>query len=108
MNFDEYQEQARATAIYDKKYAILYPTLGIAGESGEVAEKIKKVYRDNDGVVSEEKKKEITKELGDILWYIANLASDLNISLELIAFTNIEKLNSRKERGVLQGSGDNR
>lgn len=108
MNFYEYQEQARATAIYADKVKVIYPALGLPGEVGEVCEKIKKVYRDNDGVFTDEKVNEIKKELGDVLWYVANLSADLNISMQEVAEMNIAKLNSRKERGVLQGSGDNR
>lgn len=108
MNFNEYQEKARATAVYSKKLKVVYPTLGLPGETGEVCEKIKKVYRDDDGVFTPEKVNEIKKELGDVLWYVANLSSDLDISMQEVAEMNIEKLYSRKERGVLQGSGDNR
>ena len=109
MNFKEYQKAARSTAIYPKEFAVIYPTLGLAGEAGEVCEKIKKRIRDWDcdfstGVF----KAEITKELGDITWYIANLATDLGISFEDIAAVNIAKLQSRKERHVIQGGGDNR
>ncbi|MFA5431788.1 MAG: nucleoside triphosphate pyrophosphohydrolase family protein [Candidatus Paceibacterota bacterium] len=109
MTFQEYQDEARKTAIYpNKDNNFVYPTLGLAGEAGEVAEKIKKVIRDGNGIVSEEKKVEITKELGDVLWYVANLAKELGISLEEVAQKNIEKLQSRQQRGELQGSGDNR
>jgi NTP pyrophosphatase (non-canonical NTP hydrolase) len=109
MTFQEYQEEARKTAIYpNRDNNFIYPTLGLVGEAGEVAEKIKKVIRDDDGVVSEEKKAEVTKELGDVLWYIANLSKELNISLEEVASKNIEKLQSRQQRGELHGSGDNR
>jgi NTP pyrophosphatase (non-canonical NTP hydrolase) len=108
MNFNEYQEKARGTAIYSNKVKVLYPALGLPGETGEVCEKIKKVYRDNDGIFTPEKVNEIKKELGDVLWYVANLSADLNISMQEVAEMNIDKLNSRKERGVLQGSGDNR
>ncbi|MFA5754741.1 MAG: nucleoside triphosphate pyrophosphohydrolase family protein [Candidatus Paceibacterota bacterium] len=109
MTFQEYQEEARKTAIYPNKDSnFIYPTLGLVGEAGEVAEKIKKVIRDDDGVVSEEKRAEVTKELGDVLWYIANLSKELSISLEEVASKNIEKLQSRQQRGELHGSGDNR
>jgi len=109
MTFEEYQAEARKTAIYpNKDNNYIYPTLGLVGEAGEVAEKIKKVIRDNEGVVSEEKKEEIIKELGDVLWYIANLSKELGISLEEVANKNIEKLISRQQRGELHGSGDNR
>jgi len=109
MTFEEYQIKARQTAIYpNKDNNFIYPTLGLVGEAGEVAEKMKKVLRDNDGVISEEKREEITKELGDVLWYIANLSKELNISLEDVAQKNIEKLQSRQQRNELHGSGDNR
>ncbi|HPM38838.1 MAG TPA: nucleoside triphosphate pyrophosphohydrolase family protein, partial [Candidatus Pacearchaeota archaeon] len=101
--------KARQTAIYpNKDNNFIYPTLGLVGEAGEVAEKMKKVLRDNDGVISEEKREEITKELGDVLWYIANLSKELNVSLEDVAQKNIEKLQSRQQRNELHGSGDNR
>src|SRR5512139_3289251 len=103
MTFEEYQKAARATAIYPTEYAIVYPTLGLCGESGEVAERIKKLIRDR--VASEEVRTRIVLELGDVLWYIANLASDMDISLETIAASNVEKLHSRKERNTLHGSG---
>jgi len=109
MNFEEYQTKSRRTALYpDIGKNFIYPTLGLAGESGEVAEKIKKVLRDKAGIVDEETKEMITKELGDVLWYVAQLASELGLSLDEIAENNIIKLASRLERGVLQGSGDNR
>ena len=109
MTFKEYQEEARKTAIYPNLGSnFIYPTLGLAGEAGEVAEKIKKVLRDNNGMVSEEKKQELTKELGDVLWYIANLSVELNLSMEDVALKNLEKLKSRQERNELHGSGDNR
>ena len=108
MDFSNYQSQARQTAIYPTEAAIFYPSLGLAGEAGEQANKVKKILRDDKGVVTKEKKKEIGKEIGGVLWYAANLASDLGLNLDEIARENIEILNSRKERGVLQGSGDNR
>ena len=106
MNFKEYQQRANATAIYDSKFSILYPTLGLAGEAGEVADKVKKIIRDNKSVVNE--RVEIAKELGDVLWYLAAVSRDIGVSLEDVAQMNIEKLESRKERGTLQGNGDNR
>lgn len=105
--FDQYQKDAKTTALY--KDRVVYPTLGLCGETGEVAEKIKKRLRDHEGNFdNEEFIQTVTKELGDVLWYVANLAADLNINLSLIAKTNIEKLASRKERNKLQGSGDER
>ena len=108
MEFDRYQQLARATKIYPEKYNIIYPTLKLAGEAGEVAEKVGKVLRDNNGEFSDEKIFEIAKELGDLCWYIANLASDLGLSLNTIAEQNIQKLIDRKVRNTLHGSGDNR
>lgn len=104
MTFDEYQQEAIATAIYPDEHKIVYPSLGLAGETGEVCEKIKKSIRDGYPVDVDD----VTKELGDVLWYIANIADDLGISLNHIANTNISKLKSRKARGVLSGNGDNR
>lgn len=111
MNFNEYQEKASQTAIYPNKNSIvglMYCTLGMSGEAGEVSERVKKLYRDHNGIVSEDIKKDITKELGDVLWYLSGIAKELNISLDDIATTNIEKLFSRKERNVLHEEGDNR
>ena len=104
MTFDEYQKFAKTTAIYPENCKITYPTLGLCGEAGEVAEKVKKKIRDGKPLII----KDVVKELGDVLWYLSTLASDLNVSLEDIAQTNVEKLTSRKERNKLQGSGDNR
>jgi NTP pyrophosphatase (non-canonical NTP hydrolase) len=106
MNFSEYQTKARITAIYPKGLSIIYPTLGLCGESGEVAEKVKKYFRDNTDLDS--LKFQVRKELGDVLWYISNIASDLNISLDDVAITNIDKLKDRVDRNMLHGSGDNR
>lgn len=109
MNFDEYQKKSRKTAIYpDKDRNFIYPTLGLMGESGEIAEKIKKVIRDKGGKIDEETRTELIKELGDVLWYLANLSTELGISLDKIAVTNIEKLLSRMQRDKLHGDGDNR
>ena len=108
MELNEYQKRALETAIYPSETKIVYPTLGITGEAGEVADKVKKVIRDNNGNFSEEKRFEIAKEVGDVLWYIDNLANDLGYTLEEIGEMNIKKLSSRKERGVLNGNGDNR
>jgi len=109
MNFEEYQEKSRKTAIYPNAGDnFVYPTLGLSGESGEVAEKIKKVIRDKNGVMDDESREMIEKELGDVLWYVSQLASELGLALDDIAQKNIEKLYSRLERGKLSGSGDNR
>ena len=106
--FDDYQKDCLKTAVYPEEYKVIYTTLGLAGEAGEVADKVKKIYRDDNGVISDDKKKEIAKEIGDVLYYTAALCSDLNISLSTVARMNIDKLFSRLERGVLQGNGDNR
>lgn len=109
MTFEEYQAHAKETAIYPNVgNNFVYPTLGLAGETGEVAEKIKKVLRDKKGVLNEATIAELSKELGDVLWYVAALASELSISLDKIAGDNVAKLKSRKDRGQLHGGGDNR
>ena len=108
MTLKEYQKAALTTAVYPDNYKIIYPALGMNGEAGEVADKVKKVIRDNNAAFSDEKKREIAKEIGDVMWYCATLANDLGYSLEEIGLMNIDKLQSRKERGMLGGSGDNR
>ncbi len=85
-----------------------YPALGLAGEAGEVAEHAKKAIRDDAGNVSDERRAAMSKELGDVLWYVAQLATELELSLEEIAAQNLEKLLSRQQRGVLSGDGDDR
>lgn len=109
MEFSKYQELARVTAVYPNRGSnIYYPALGLGGETGEVLEKIKKVMRDNDGVVTDEKKSELSKEIGDVLWYVSNLCSELDIDMGAVAQQNIDKLYDRMARNVLKGSGDNR
>ena len=108
LSLNEYQNKAIETAIYGEGSKIIYPTLGLTGEAGEVADKVKKVLRDNNGVFTDEKKLEIAKELSDTCWYIAALARDLGYTMEEICIINLEKLKSRQERGVIGGSGDNR
>jgi NTP pyrophosphatase (non-canonical NTP hydrolase) len=109
MTFAEYQQQSRVTAKYpDLGNNYVYPTLGLAGESGEVSEKIKKVIRDKGGVMDDETRQMIAKELGDVMWYVAQIATELNLSLDDVAKMNIEKLMSRLERNVISGNGDNR
>jgi len=108
-HFDLYQDAAEATALYpDKGDNLYYPTLGLAGEAGEVCEKVKKIMRDQKGYVTEENTEAISQELGDVLWYVAMVATELNMSLSAIAEDNMQKLKDRQERGVLQGSGDKR
>ena len=106
MNINEYQKQASETAIYKDK--LIYPTLGLAGEAGEIANTVKKILRDSSGNLQESVREDLIYELGDVLWYIAALATDLNVELSEVANKNIEKLNSRKNRGTIGGSGDNR
>ena len=108
MTFNDYQEKAVATAIYGAGNTIIYPALGLANEAGEVLGKIKKVLRDNNGEFTEETNKAIGAEIGDVLWYMAALCRDLNIQLDDVANSNIEKLLDRQKRNVIQGSGDNR
>jgi NTP pyrophosphatase (non-canonical NTP hydrolase) len=108
MLLNEYQEKALTTANYPESMRVIYPVLGLCGESGEVAEKVKKVIRDNNGDMDEKFNLEMKKELGDVLWYLSTVCSDLGFSLEEVARINIEKLESRQARGVIHGSGDNR
>lgn len=108
-DFSRYQADARQTATYpDIGSNAYYPVLGLCGEAGEVAEKVKKVMRDDAGHFSKTKRHEIAKELGDVLWYCAALASELDLDLGEIAQLNLDKLSSRKARGKIGGSGDNR
>lgn len=109
MDFREYQKKSRRTAIYpNRDNNFVYPVLGLAGEAGEVAEKIKKIIRDDGGLVTENKRQEIKKELGDVLWYVSQLATELKLDLDDVAFSNIVKLYSRLDRDMISGSGDNR
>jgi NTP pyrophosphatase (non-canonical NTP hydrolase) len=109
MNLNQYQTEALKTAVYPNMGSNFpYPALGLAGESGEVADKLKKVIRDNDGVLTDPVRDAVAKELGDVLWYVSVLAYELDYDLETIAANNLAKLASRQERGVLTGSGDNR
>lgn len=108
MELSEYQRLSRRTAEYPREAWLSYPALGLAGEAGEVAEHAKKTIRDDGGIVTDERRAAISKELGDVLWYVAQLASELELSLEEIAAENLEKLLSRQRRGVLSGSGDER
>jgi NTP pyrophosphatase (non-canonical NTP hydrolase) len=109
MTFSEYEHEAEKTALYPAKgNNIMYPTLGLVGEAGEVAEKIKKMIRDDDGILTPERREGVKKELGDVLWYIAALAREIDVTMEDIARANIEKLSSRKDRNKLNGDGDDR
>ena len=108
MTIQEYQNRALATAIYDAGDKIIYPGFGLSSEAGEVAGKIKQVLRDKRGFFDDNSKLELAKEIGDCLWYCNALANDIGYSLESIMELNIQKLESRKERNVIHGSGDNR
>ena len=109
MDLNQYQDKSRETARYPNLgNNAIYPTLGLAGEAGEVADKVKKVIRDKKGFFGAMEKQEIKLELGDVLWYIAQLSTELGFDLEEVAQSNLKKLSSRSERGKLSGSGDNR
>lgn len=109
MTLDEYQQAALSTATYNAERAVVYPTLGLTGEAGEVADKVKKVIRDHGADFgSEELRREIALELGDVLWYAATLAHDLGYTLDEVAALNVAKIRSRKARGAIHGSGDHR
>ena len=113
MDFNRYQELASEFDLFSKTEDLssvnfVEKVLGLTGEAGETADKVKKMLRDKGGVISEEDKNEVVKELGDVLWYLANIARYLDVSFEDVAKMNIEKLTSRKNRGVVHGSGDNR
>jgi NTP pyrophosphatase (non-canonical NTP hydrolase) len=113
LTLSDYQLTANETAIYPGSgeattEAIGYTVLGLVGEAGEIANSFKKAIRDENGIVTAEKAADLAAELGDVLWYAANLASELGYPLELIAKKNLQKLKSRQARGVIAGSGDNR
>jgi NTP pyrophosphatase (non-canonical NTP hydrolase) len=108
MDFRRYQKESRKTAIYpDLGKNVVYPVLGLVGETGEIAEKIKKYLR-GDKKLNFSFKADLEKEIGDVLWYMAQLVTELGLSMDSIASKNISKLKSREKRGVLKGSGDNR
>ena len=106
MIMDSYQRVARKSVIYPRKQKIIYPALGLAGEAGEVCEKVKKYLRQDYDL--DELKEKVEDELGDVLWYIANLATDLGLSLDNLAAKNLVKLHDRQNRNVIQGEGDDR
>ena len=109
MDFNEYQTKSRKTAKYPSiGHAVIYPTLGLVNEAGEVAGKVKKVFRDKDGEISAETRDALKAELGDVLWYLAQVATELGLTLDEIAEYNIAKLYDRLERGKIRGDGDNR
>lgn len=107
--FNQYQDFVIGMKRYPTNYSVIYPALGLAGEAGEVAEKVKKWVRDEGGeIMSLERKEAIALELGDPLWYIGALADDLGMTLQEIVDINVAKLSSRSARGVIHGDGDNR
>lgn len=108
MDLSEYQRRSRRTAEYPRAAWLAYPALGLAGEAGEVAEHAKKAIRDDGGVVAGARRAAMAAELGDVLWYVAQLASELGLDLDEIAQANLDKLASRQRRGVLSGDGDDR
>ena len=109
MRLSDYQRDSRRTATYPGAGAnLVYPTLGLAGAAGEVAETVKKLLRDDDGVLGDERRAALAGELGDVLWYVAQVATEAGLELEAIAEANLQKLLSRAQRGVLSGSGDER
>jgi NTP pyrophosphatase (non-canonical NTP hydrolase) len=108
MDFADYQKRAANLNLCPEEYKLLHSILGLAGEAGEVAEKFKKLYRDRRGVMDEAFKQSIKSEISDVLWYVSDLSSQMGFSLDEIAMHNIDKLESRRNRGKLHGSGDNR
>ena len=109
MDFKEYDDAAEVTAVYPNQgNNPIYPTLGLVGEAGEIAEKVKKMIRDDAGVLTEQRRQMLIKELGDVLWYLSALSRELGTSLEVVARTNIEKLQKRMDRNKIHGDGDNR
>ncbi|WP_320664514.1 nucleoside triphosphate pyrophosphohydrolase family protein [Prochlorococcus sp. MIT 1223] len=109
MNLNHYQHNSRRTALYpDLGNNPIYPTLGLAGEAGEVADKVKKILRDNNGIFDPDAKEAIKLELGDVLWYVAQLSSELGFELNDVAQANLDKLASRAKRGQISGDGDDR
>jgi NTP pyrophosphatase (non-canonical NTP hydrolase) len=109
MNFNDYQTKSRKTAGYPAiGHPVIYPALGLVNEAGEVAGKIKKIFRDHEGRISNETREALKAELGDVLWYLAQVATELDLELNEIAEHNIAKLYDRLERGKIRGEGDNR
>ena len=108
-DFNTYQTESRKTwGIIPMDHPIVYPTMGLMNEAGEVAGKIKKIFRDQNGQITEEDRQSLKNELGDVLWYLTQICTELGLTLEEVAETNITKIFSRQERGKLGGDGDNR
>lgn len=108
-HFNDYQRESRKTwGLIHTDHPIVYPTLGLANEAGEVAGKVKKIFRDKNGRISEEDRQALKGELGDVLWYLAQICTELDLTLEEVAEANLTKLFSRLERDTIKGDGDNR
>lgn len=108
-NFNSYQRQSRKTwNLVHTDHPIVYPTLGLVNEAGELAGKVKKIFRDKGGQISPEDREALKYELGDVLWYLAQIATELDLSLQEVAEANLEKLFSRLARGTIRGEGDDR
>ena len=108
-NFDVYQQESRKTwNEIPMDHSIVYPTMGMVNEAGEVAGKVKKIFRDRGGEITEADREALKQELGDVLWYMAQICTELNLSLQEVAEANLTKLFSRLERGQIKGDGDNR
>lgn len=108
-DLNSYQQQSRRTwSLIRTDHPIVYPTLGLTNEAGEVAGKIKKIFRDKGGQISEQDRQALKAELGDVLWYLAQICTELDLSLEEVAQANLQKLFSRLERGQIRGDGDSR
>ena len=107
IDFERYQKESRKTwSLVSTDHAIVYPTLGLVNEAGEVAGKIKKIFRDKGGVITEDDRAALKGELGDVLWYLAQICTELDLPLEEVATQNLSKLFDRLERGVIRGEGD--
>lgn len=108
-DFESYQRAAQRTGgPVATDHPIVYPTLGLVNEAGEVAGKVKKIFRDRQGVITEQDREALTLELGDVLWYLSELCTQLGVQLEDVAAANITKLRGRMERGTMAGDGDTR
>jgi len=108
LDFDKYQYLAMQTKKYPETAKLIYPTLGLAGEAGELANKVKKILRDDEGKITKERVQQIFDELGDCLWYVAAIADDLGVPLSHVAHANLQKLQKRASENKLKGDGDNR
>lgn len=108
-SWGDYQQQSRKTwGLVKTDHPIIYPSLGLANEVGEVLGKIKKLFRDKNGVISDEDRLQLKSELGDVLWYFAQICTELDLTIEEVAQENLDKLFDRKSRGKIGGSGDTR